>query len=137
MNVVDASVAAKWYLDEPDSDAARVILRSSTEFIAPDLILPEFANVASKRLSRGEISLTQATAMVDHLPYVLLDIVPSRELRQQAFAIATALDHAVYDCFYLALAIARDLVLITADRRLLRRFRGTEWNSRVTPLTRD
>ncbi|MFH0341407.1 MAG: type II toxin-antitoxin system VapC family toxin [Chromatiales bacterium] len=46
MIVVDASVACKWYLDEPDCDAARALVTAKTELIAPDLILAEFANVA-------------------------------------------------------------------------------------------
>jgi predicted nucleic acid-binding protein len=48
--------------------------------------------------------------------------------------IASQLDHPVYDCFYLALAEARDALLVTADRRLLRKLRGTPWVERVVNL---
>ena len=121
MIVVDASV------DEPDCDAARSLIGARADFIAPDLILAEFTNVAWKRLSRREISEEQATAMVDHLPNVLFDIVPCLTLRQRALSIAVALDHPPYDGFYLALAMDRGLKLVTADNRLLDRVRGTPW----------
>jgi predicted nucleic acid-binding protein len=131
MIVVDASVAAKWYIDEPDCDAARSLIGATSDCIAPDLILAEFANVAWKRLSRHEISEEQATAMVDHLPSVLLEIVPCLALRQPALSIAIALDHPAYDGFYLALAMQRGLNLVTADKRLLDRVRGTPWEATV------
>jgi len=134
MMVVDASVACKWYLDEPDCDAARALVAAKTELIAPDLILAEFANVAWKRLSRGEITKQQATAMVDHVPYVLLDIVPCLALRQRALSIAIALDHPTYDGFYIALATERGLKLVTADIRLLDRVHGTPWEATVAHI---
>lgn len=134
MIVVDASVACKWYLDEPDCDAARALVTAKTELIAPDLILAEFANVAWKRLSRQEISEEQAMTMVDHLPYVLLEIVPCLGLRQRALSIAIALDHPTYDGFYIALAMERGLKLVTADKRLLDRVHGTPWEATVVDI---
>jgi predicted nucleic acid-binding protein len=44
-------------------------------------------------------------------------VVPSVQLHREALSLAIALNHPAYDCFYLALAIAEDDVLITADRR--------------------
>ncbi|MGH8524973.1 MAG: type II toxin-antitoxin system VapC family toxin [Gammaproteobacteria bacterium] len=129
--VVDASVAAKWYLDEPYGDAARSLVTSGADLIAPDLILAEFANLTWKRLSRREITEQQATAMVDHLPYMFLHIVPCLALRKPALSIAVALDHPVYDCFYIALAAERNINLVTADMRLIHRVRGTPWEKKV------
>jgi predicted nucleic acid-binding protein len=40
-------------------------------------------------------------------------------LASRAFDIGRALDHAVYDCFYLALAERLSLPLITADAKLM------------------
>jgi predicted nucleic acid-binding protein len=41
--VVDASVAVKWYLEEPESEAALILLDGSFELHAPDLIYVEVA----------------------------------------------------------------------------------------------
>lgn len=49
-------------------------------------------------------------------------------------AIARRLDQPVYDCLYLAFAEARQATLVTADRHLLSRVRGTPWQSCVTLL---
>jgi predicted nucleic acid-binding protein len=51
-------------------------------------------------------------------------------------AIARDLDHPDYDCFYLALAEQRQATLVTADRRLLNRVRGTQWASVAMGLYR-
>ncbi len=48
--------------------------------------------------------------------------------------ISRALDHPAYDCFYLALAEARDAPMVTADRRLLNRGSGTQWQTRIVDL---
>ncbi len=87
-----------------------------------------------ERLSRGEITEQQATAMVDHLPYVLPNIVPCLALRQRALNIAIALDHPTYDGFYIALALERSLKLVTADKRLLERVQGTPWQATVVHI---
>jgi predicted nucleic acid-binding protein len=39
--VLDASVAAKWYVREADSDAAEKLFESNLQFIAPDIFLAE------------------------------------------------------------------------------------------------
>ncbi len=49
---------------------------------------------------------------------------PTEQLAAEALALALDLDHPVYDCVYLALAIARDLPLVTADRRLIAAAQG-------------
>lgn len=133
--VVDASVACKWFVEEKDSAAAEALLGSGASLLAPDLLAPEFVNVAWTKLRRGEIGEAQAKAMVAGLPNLFDELVPSHTLAGQAFAIATALDHPAYDCFYLALAKAHGGRLVTADRRLLARLSGTPWQAVAQPLT--
>jgi predicted nucleic acid-binding protein len=62
--VVDAGVAAKWFIPEPDSDKARRLLESynqgADDLIAPDLIIAEAANVFWKRAGRGDITTQNA-----------------------------------------------------------------------------
>jgi predicted nucleic acid-binding protein len=38
---------------------------------------------------------------------------------------ALAIDHAVHDCLYLALSEGQDAPLVTADRRLIAKAKGT------------
>ena len=44
---------------------------------------------------------------------------PASPLLRDAFAIAAAFDRTVYDCMYVALSIAADAPLATADERLV------------------
>jgi predicted nucleic acid-binding protein len=49
--VVDASLAIKWFIDEPDSAEALAVLRHPIS--APDLLAPECANILWKKVGRG------------------------------------------------------------------------------------
>jgi len=49
-------------------------------------------------------------------------------------ATSLALDHPVYDCFYLALAEREQSVVVTADRRLITRLAQTRYERLVRRL---
>jgi predicted nucleic acid-binding protein len=123
--VVDASVAAKWFLpakQEPLVHEALLLLdryaKGQDHFIVPDLFWAEIGNLMWKaaRLGRctkhaGELALT--TLQQRNLP-----TVPSVTLVDLAFNIATAFDRTVYDSLYIALAVQSNAQFITADERL-------------------
>jgi predicted nucleic acid-binding protein len=132
--VVDASVACKWFLAESGADHAEALLAGGSLLVAPGLIVAEVCNVACLKLRRSEIAADQAVAIVESLPDLLDELVPSAQLAPRAFAIASALSHSAYDCFYLALAEVRGMRLVTADHRLLARLAKTPWVSLVTRL---
>jgi predicted nucleic acid-binding protein len=125
--VIDASVACKWFIAEPLSDHAEALLVDPTSRIAPDLIIPEVCNVARTKLRRGEITPEQATVMVAELPELLEELVPCAQIAARALSIACTLDHPSYDCFYMALAEAREARLVTADRKLSSKLAQTRW----------
>lgn len=59
--IVDASVAAKWVLDEAGSDEARALLTQTVA--APDLIYAEVFNAVHKRVRRGEATEEMLVAL--------------------------------------------------------------------------
>ncbi len=132
--VVDASVACKWFVGKSGSDAAEAMLASGEMLLAPDLIVPEVCNVAWLKLRRGEIVAEQAKGMVEGLPDLLDELVPSAQLAGRAFKAAHALAYPAYDCFYLALAELRGTRLVTDDGRLLARLVATPWARLVAAL---
>ena len=71
-------------------------------------MLTEVANA----LWRLQQRLSRAADLVDH-------IEPDRTLLAEALALATHLDHPVYDCLYLVLARREVALLLSTDRRLL------------------
>ncbi|HYD71414.1 type II toxin-antitoxin system VapC family toxin [Azospirillum sp.] len=132
--VIDSSVAVKWFFPEPQADQARALLRAGMPLVAPDLVIAEASNVAWKKVRMGQATAMQALDLARGLRAMLEEIVPGEVLSARAVEIALALNHPVYDAFYLALAEARDLPLVTADRRLADRAAGTPWASLVRPL---
>ena len=125
--IVDASVALKWYVDEPHSNRAAQLL-DREDLIAPELIVSEIANAFWKRIRRDESSFEQAAAALEQLPIAFRELFPTPPLGLPALMLAADNDHPVYDCLYLALAEREGAPLVTADRRLasLARSRGIE-----------
>ncbi len=134
--VVDASIAAKWFVLEPDSERARDVLAADMLLAAPDLLVAEVANVLWKRERAGHIAAEQVDAALAELPLVFGELAPASALSTRAMRIARTLDHPVYDCLYLALSEVADATLVTDDARLARRVAGTPWEARVVTLAK-
>jgi predicted nucleic acid-binding protein len=115
--VVDASVAVKWFVPEIHSSAAACLLDPAIVLYAPDLINPEFGNTLWKKVRRAELARHEAEEILDAFGAVPLEIRPSSVLLPGAFELAVALDRSIYDCLYLALAVAEKCALVTADAK--------------------
>jgi predicted nucleic acid-binding protein len=123
--VVDASVAVKWFIDEPGTAAAKGWLALGTRPMAPDLVVPEVCNVLWQRARAGDVPAGQAATAMSALERYYERLVPTAPLAERALGIALDLGHPAYDCFYLALAERERTRLLTADKRLARRLEGT------------
>ena len=115
---VDASVVAKWYVSEPNSEEARLLLGHRLERYAPDFVLVELANIFWKKARLREIGDPDAYFQELHRVREAVVLRPSADLIERAAQIAAQIDHPVYDCLYIACAEATGSTLITADRRL-------------------
>ena len=132
--VVDASVALKWFVAEPDSATALDVLASDEPLIAPDLVVAELCNAAWRLWRRQEMTLDQVVIVAGRASFAFAETAPSEALAAKATDIAVRLDHPVYDCLYLALAELRDARVVTADRRLVSRVGDTPWRGYVIAL---
>ena len=131
IRLVDSSVALKWYAPEPQSDVATALLGGN--LIAPDLILAEVANALWRKVKLGEIVEDQAASALPHLrDYV--DLVQSAPFAEEALQVALDLGHPVYDCLFLTVAQKIGAELVTADKRLVTRCRGTRFEQQVRLL---
>ena len=117
--VVDASVAAKWFVPEIYSDAATLLLNPAFSLYAPDLIAAELGNVLWKKVRRGEIESSDAAEILTAFSRMPIEMRPASVLVGAALELAVAIDRTVYDSLYLALAIAENCALITADAKFL------------------
>lgn len=116
--VVDASVALKWYLPEPHTDAALRLLDDEVELVVPDLFFAEMGNALWKRWRRQDIDARTVADVLTALRVLPLAVRESRVLLDHAADLGMANGIAVYDALYLAAAAAEDARLVTADRRL-------------------
>lgn len=122
--VVDASVAAKWFLPEPDASAAVRLLDGRYRLAAPDLIHAEMGNIAWKLHARGVLDAQEVSDMIEHFLLMPLEVHDSAFLLASALEIAIATQRTVYDSLYLALAVELDGTGITADERWVHNLAG-------------
>jgi predicted nucleic acid-binding protein len=130
--VVDASVAAKWFLPaagETLTDEALEFLHGYTtgqiRLIVPDVFWAELANILWKAVRQSRCTKEAADTAIAAMKDRNLPTVPSLALLEEAFAIANAFQRTVYDSLYVALAISSKAQLLTADERLARALAAT------------
>jgi predicted nucleic acid-binding protein len=127
--VIDASVAVKWVVDETGTPEA-LILRDRGRLIAPELLVPECANILWKKVLRKELSKAEALLAARLLQGSEIELMSTRSLLESATRIAIDLDHPAYDCLYLALAVENDCHFVTADDAFIRKL-GQRRHSRL------
>lgn len=120
--VLDASVALKWVLDEPNVDPALALreefVNQKIELIAPDIFPIEVAHVISKGFRTRQFSADEADAYLTDLTTSLPDLVTSQSLLQRAFQISKHTRTGIYDALYLALGEIEQVKVVTADERM-------------------
>jgi predicted nucleic acid-binding protein len=117
--IVDASVAVKWFFEEPGGKDALELRDDDVEFASPDLVIAEIGHAAWKKWRRKEISAEVAMFAVRRAPLLFSSLVSILDLTGEASALSINLAHPIYDCFYLALAQRENAPLATADEAML------------------
>ncbi len=123
--IVDASVAAKWFLRgesyEDEALSCRKDLEDGTlQIQAPYLIVYEVANTIWKR---RDIATDLASRLVVFATAYLLHItiMPSKSHASETMRLARKVNTTFYDASYLALAKVAKQPLLSADEVLLRK----------------
>lgn len=113
--VVDASVALKWVVEENGSDKAAAL--SNESLFAPSIWMVEAGNALWRLARRGEISQAEARDRLSRLRRAPVTIFGIEADTDAALELSLQIDHPIYDCLYLALAIRVGVPLITADQK--------------------
>lgn len=132
--VVDASVAMKWYVPEEDAGLAVLLLDDRLDLHVPDLFFPEFGNILWKKAGRGELGKGEAIMILKALDTVPIRVHPTAGAMEPALEIALETGRTVYDCLYVALAVALETRMVTADERLCNALQPTPFADHVMPL---
>ena len=129
--VVDASIALKWVLDEPDSDIAQILLAEWIDkelvILAPALLAYEATNSLYRKVRKGEITRDRARQALTKILFTGLELDFSQDTSRsmKAMELSERFDRpATYDSHYLALAEREDCEFWTADTRLWNSIRG-------------
>lgn len=121
--VVDASVAIKWYIPEPESKAAIRLLGEGCSLFSPDLLFPEVGKIVWKKIQRREMTRDDGHGILLALSRTRIAVQSSGKLHlaDHALAVATATSSSFYDSLYVSVAALTGFPLVTADRKLLNR----------------
>ncbi len=121
--VVDASVAVKWFVPEPYSTEAHLILddyqTGGLSLLAPDLINAEFGNIVWKKHLFQGLDLTDAQTVIDEFRKLKFTLTTTEALLDKAYHLAVTHRRSVYDRVYLALSIQENCKFVIADEKLV------------------
>jgi predicted nucleic acid-binding protein len=121
--VVDASVAVKWVIEEDHSAKAALLLEIDSRH-APGHWQAEAVNALWSKVFHGDLSATDAEDRMSVLLRAPIIGTPIADLMPRAFMISVSCRVTIYDSLYVALAETRDIPMVTADERLIRRLAG-------------
>jgi len=128
MIVLDASVAAKWYLVEAGTDQAEALIESGNELCAPAVIRLEVLSAISRRFRMGGLSAGDAEATMaewlEDLDSSVMTLSPDDLDLDRAIQLSLRIRHPVVDCLYLACAMRLGADLVTTDENMYHRAQG-------------
>jgi predicted nucleic acid-binding protein len=128
--VIDASMAVKWFLLEPDSAAARAVLAENIgEICVPAIFGIEVVATLVREANNHKPHADSMRDAISRLTSLMSDgsITARSETPDQlanAANIAIDLGHPFKDCLYLALAIALECELVTCDAKFATKAKG-------------
>ncbi len=118
--IVDASVLLQAFFPDEQQMQAQALIRDHVSgrvrLAAPTLLMYEFTNAVVQAIRRGRISDEDGDAILT--AFEGLGIEMQSVLWQQIVPLARQFDRSAYAAAYLALAKAREDILITGDLRL-------------------
>ena len=115
--VVGASVAVEYLLKTPLGLAVAGMLEDAA-LVAPELLDAEIVLVLRRAVLRGRLEEARALMAIDDLALWPVERLPHREFTRSAWQHRHNVS--AYDAFYVAVADALTLPLLTADGRLSR-----------------
>src|ERR1700675_1445922 len=115
----------KWVLPPADEslvpealDLLRLYVQEKIRFIVPDIFWADFVNVAWKAVRIRRWTADEARSAIRDVADRNFPTVSSKDLLAAAFILANGFNRSLYDCLYVALAVATNGEMVTADEKL-------------------
>lgn len=120
--VVDASIVAKWFLEEPFSDKAIELrdkhLLGDLVLIAPSLLVYEVLNALRYSSVYSKDELASAAESINKYGLDLRSL--TEESKRKAIEIAMDFDISIYDAAYVGLAETLGIAFYTTDEEVVK-----------------
>lgn len=118
--VIDANIAIKWFLPEPKSELAQVVLKKKPDMYVPAYFFIETDSILTKKVRKKELSLKEAQHISTVLRSFPFQTIKLSMIRDNAFELASELYFSYYDALYLTTAMLLKSRVFTADERFVR-----------------
>lgn len=134
-HVIDASVAAKWYIPETLSVEAKRYMGKGLGRHAPGYRVAEAASVVLKRVrsrdAKLKLTFDEARMVLAAMKTMPIQFHESRMMIDPSFALADQVGSSLYDGLFLALTLRLGGQLVTADEKLFKKLRASQYAASV------
>lgn len=134
--VLDANVALKLVVAQTGSDVAARLADGARALTAPSLFVAELTTTLAKYVRAGVLADPDARLGLALVLGCIGHFADDQQLAERAYELGRDLSHPPYDCFYLALALERNVPMVTADAKFAAKLAPTPYASHVV-LLRD
>jgi predicted nucleic acid-binding protein len=125
--VVDASIVFPLLVEEDKSIVARRVLSETDDVIFLDFLLIEIANSLASSLRRRRFDMDYAIEAMAKAKKLITQPVSATHYLDEAFSLALAINHPIYDCLYAVAARANDASLLTCDAKFAAKLDSTTY----------
>ena len=124
MIVVDSNIIAYWLLPGEKMDEAEGVWKKDSNWIVPPPWKSEFRNILAQYLRHKKLSLSESQALLKEAETILEHKVYEVD-SDWVLRLVNKSSCSAYDCEYVSLAQRFGVLLVTADKEVLREFPET------------
>ena len=121
--VVDANIIVKWYIEEENSDKARILqlkfIEGEIDLLVPSLFYFEVLNALKYSKLFDQKELNQAAESIENYGFTVVTI--EEKIREKMVNVALNHDISIYDAAYVALSSSLEKRLFTADGKIIKK----------------
>lgn len=125
--VIDASIVVKWFIEEIDSDKARLLrdkfIDGKIELTVPSLLYFEVLNALKYSKLFDPSELNDAGESLENYGFKVITI--KNEIRKHMIKVAVDQKLSIYDASYLGLSIGLGIIFCTADEKIIKKLPST------------